>query len=81
MEGLVKPNMPVEPKLRDPKYNQPTDGPVKHNEAFSQDYKHYQIAFQKYLVELEEYEQSKLIKDIQRSSLKLCLKKYKITKR
>lgn len=81
MEGLVKPTRPEEPSLKDPKYKQSTDGPVKHNEAFSQDYKLYQIAFQKYLVELEDYEQSKLIKDIQRSSLKLCLKKYKITKR
>lgn len=81
MEGLVKPTRPVEPQLSDPKYKQPTEGPVKYNEVFSQDYQRYQKALEKYLKELEEYEQSKLIKEVQRSSLKLCLKKYKITKR
>ena len=80
MENLVKPTRPEEPSLRDPKYKQP-DGPVQYNHAFSQDYKLYQIALAKYLVELEDYEQTKLIKDIQRSTIKLCLKKYKITAR
>ena len=40
----------------------------------------YEKNLNKYNADLEIWEQAKLVKDIQRSSVKLCLKKYHITK-
>ena len=77
---MKKPVRPTPPNLADAKYNQP-EGPVQYNKSFSQDYKIYLKEFDKYQVELEAYQQTKMLEDIQRSSIKLCLKKYKITKK
>jgi hypothetical protein len=77
---MKKPVRPTPPNLADAKYNQP-GGPVQYNKSFSQDYKIYLKEFAKYKIELESYEQNKMLEDIKRSSIKLCLKKYKITKK
>jgi len=77
MEKPVKPTPPI---LGDAKYNQP-GGPVQYNKTFSQDFKIYTKELMKYEAELEAYQQTKMLEDIKRSSIKLCLKKYKITKK
>jgi hypothetical protein len=80
LEDMVKPTEPIAPNYKDfPNEHNVMPTPKNPNK--------YILALDKYGKELEEYkikldiwEQLRLIKDIQRSNLKLCLKKYKITK-
>lgn len=80
LEDMVKPTEPISPKYNDFP-NESDTLPTRENPS------PYIIALDKYGKELHEYEikldiwnQVKLMKDIKRSNLKLCLKKYKITK-
>jgi len=80
LDDMVKPTEPISPDYKDFP-NESDTLPTPKNPS------PYIIALDKYGKELHEYkikldiwEQLRLIKDIQRSNLKLCLKKYKITK-
>jgi hypothetical protein len=84
---MEKPKLPRMPRLQD--Y---PDNPIKGknylgepvelpNEDYVKDYHKYQKAMDSHKADMELFEQTRLIEDIKRSSLVLCLKKYKITKK
>jgi len=78
---MDKPVKPIQPNVSDRK-KYPIDR-VKSSigdSDFARDYKKYQKDLAQYELDIILYEQTKFITDIQRSSLKLCLKKYKIIK-
>ena len=88
---MQKPTKPVQPDPSDKvKYPNPHTKEGRNylgepiyliNKNFAQDYRQYQKDEEKYKVDIILYEQIKFIKDIQRSTLKLCLKKYNVSKR
>jgi len=80
LEDMVKPIKPIEPHYKS--FTREQIGTKDDIEKSP-----YLLALEKYYKELYQYElnialweQVKLIKDIQRSNLKLCLKKYKVEK-
>ena len=75
---MDKPIKPIYPNISDKK-KYPMDLLTK-NSKFHNDYKQYQKDLAKYKIDFELWQQTKFIEDVQRSSLKLCLKKYKIIK-
>ena len=76
---MQKPIKPIAPLAGDIKYKQ--DRPTDYDTKFVIDYKKWQKDMKKYEADLELWEQTKFIEDVKRSTLKLCLKKYKITKK
>ena len=73
---MDKPIKPIEPDVKDYR----TEGKMQLNSPYALAYRAYQKKLAKYNEDLETYEQTKFIEDIKRSTLKLCLKKYKIQK-
>ncbi len=71
---MEKPIKPIEPQIKD----FPRDREMNEAHPFVKAHRAYIKALYKYDADLEMYTQTKLIEDIKRSSLKLCLKKYKI---
>ena len=81
LEDMAKPIKPVYPDYK----NFPREHEVK---STLENPSPYVLALNKYYKDLYKYElnielwdQLKLVKDVQRSNLKLCLKKYKISKK
>ena len=73
---MDKPIKPIEPDVKDYR----TEGKIQLNSPYVVAYRTYQKKLAKYNEDIETYEQTKFIEDIKRSTLKLCLKKYKIQK-
>lgn len=73
---MEKPVKPTEPLHKDYPIEQST---ATYDSLYVRAYKKYQKDLERYNEDMEVYEQTKFIIDIQRSSLKLCLKKYKIS--
>ena len=86
MNNMEKPIKPIEPDASDKKKYPGNPNAAKTMEELEQspfirDYRQYQKDMDKYKVDIVLYEQIKFIEDIKRSTLKLCLKKYKVTKK
>jgi len=86
MNNMEKPIKPIEPNASDKKKYPGNPNAAKtmaelEQDPYIRDYRKYQKDMDKYKEDIVLYEQTKFIMDIQRSSLKLCLKKYKVTKR
>jgi hypothetical protein len=81
VKPLEKPTPPVAPKFddfpREKGVKSTLENPTPYVLALQKHYKEQE----KYKAAVELYEQTKFIMDIQRSSLALCLKKYKVTKK
>lgn len=75
---MEKPIKPIAPELK--KYKRETKF-LTENSPFTIAYRKYQKEWEKYEVDIVLYEQIKLMKDIQRSDLRLCLKKYVVAKK
>jgi hypothetical protein len=71
---MEKPVKPIEPQFKD----FPQEKNVTDKSPFIVAYKNWLKEKEKYEKEIELYHQTKMIKDIQRSTLKLALKKYKV---
>lgn len=80
MSVTIKPDKLVEPKEPQFKDFPKVDGPTRPNSPYVIAYSKYQKDMRTYKAALIVEEQTKFIKDVQRSSLQLCLKKYFITK-
>ncbi len=79
---MEKPVKPIAPDASDrKKYPQFTTSTVTVDSPFVRDYKQYKKELAKYEIAMELWQQTKFIEDIQRSTMKLCLKKYRITKK
>ena len=80
LEKMVKPIKPIYPDYK----NFPREHGVKSTLENPSPYvvalNNYGKELRQYELNLELWEQVKLMKDIQRSKLKLCLKKYKVKK-
>jgi hypothetical protein len=74
MSKLEKPIAPIQPQAKD----FPIKGKVGLDSPFVAAYRKWEKEQKKYLEQREIYEQTKMIEDIKRSSVKLCLGKYKI---
>lgn len=84
MRTMIKPVKPTEPNYKDypktpglmyDKNGKPSDS------LFVQALKKYDADQKQYEIDIVLYEQIKFIEDIQRSTLKLALKKYNVTKK
>ncbi len=76
---------PIEPAM--PDITDRVKYPLEFNNAklidspFVRDYRRYQKDLEKYKTDIQDYEQLRFMLDIQRSNIKLCLRKYKVTKK
>jgi len=79
MDGkeLVKPRKPIEPNVKD----YPRATPVNEKSPFVIAYRAYQKEMEQYVIALEIYEQTKLIRLIKNAKIDFILRKYKIIKR
>lgn len=75
---MEKPIPPVKPHPKDFRDSEPSS--PKKPSPFVIAFQQYQKDMAKYEADLNTWEQTKFIDDIKRSNIKLCLKKYKITK-
>ncbi len=81
MLQIQKPIAPIYPDIRDRKKYPLVYGKKLIDSPYIVDCKKYQKDHAKYIVDIQVWEQTKFIEDIKRSSLKLCLKKYSVSKR
>jgi hypothetical protein len=81
IKPLEKPIEPVHPKFEDFPREKGVKSTLENPTPYVLALQKYYKEQEKYKAAVEMYEQTKFIMDIQRSSLSLCLKKYKVAKK
>jgi len=84
---MAKPKKPIEPSIKDyPSPKEPTGKnflgqPIYERLDYVEAYKKFQKEMDKWVSDMEVYEQIKFIRLIKNAKEEYCLKKFKITKR